>query len=357
MSGVSAAPGTRRDPGPGRASGTLVLRRGPYSITLHRRSLLVAAILLVLLAGALVAAACVGQPFVPPGEVWRILRGEPSRDALVVGELRVPRAVLGALVGAALGLSGALIQSVTRNPLASPDVIGVSHGAAAANVTALATGLVTSPGALPLVSAVGGLAAAALVYVLAWRGGTAHSGRFVLTGTGIGVALSAIVQLYASESEPSQAEQVKLWLTGSLNGRGWAEAEPLALALLLALPALVLAARALRVTGLDPDTAAGLGVPVARVRLGLTALGALLAAAAVAAAGPIGFIALTAPQLSRRLTRTPHLPLATSALTGSVTLVLADLAARTALPPLEIPAGALTAAVGGPYFLWLLTRR
>ncbi|MFE1801549.1 FecCD family ABC transporter permease [Streptomyces sp. NPDC059517] len=342
-------------PGYPGSAGLVAVRRGSLSLLLHRRSAAVVAVLAVLLAGVMLLAACVGQTYVPPGEVWRVLRGHGGPYDLIVGELRVPRIVLGALVGAALGMSGALVQTVTRNPLASPDVIGVGHGAAAATVLALATGTVASPGALPAVSVAGGLAAAALVYVLAWRHGMQPS-RFVLTGVGIGVALSAVVQLYLTESELAAAEQVKLWLTGSLNGRGWDQAVPLAWILLLSLPALVWASRALRPLGLDPDTAAALGVRVHRTQLALTVLGVLLAATATGAAGPIGFIALTAPQLSRRLTRSPQLPLTASALTGAVILVTADLTARTAVPPLEIPVGALTALVGGPYLLWLLTR-
>jgi len=336
------------------ANGHAVLRPRPHlSLLLHRRSALVTVVLLALLAAVLLLSACVGQTYVPPTQVWRVLLGEPD---LVVGELRLPRIVLGALVGAALGLSGALVQSVTRNPLASPDVIGVGHGAAAATVLALATGTVASPGALPAVSVAGGLGAAALVYVLAWRHGMQPS-RFVLTGVGIGVALSAVVQLYLTESELAAAEQVKLWLTGSLNGRGWEQAGPLGWVLLLALPALVWASRALRPLGLDDDTAAALGVRVQRARLGLTVIGVVLAATATGAAGPIGFVALTSPQLARRLTRTPVLPLTASALTGAIVVVAADLVARTLVPPLEIPVGALTSLVGGPYLLWLLGRR
>ncbi|KOV63751.1 FecCD family ABC transporter permease [Streptomyces sp. MMG1121] len=334
---------------------TAVLRLGPRTVQLHRRSALVALALLVLLAAAMLASACIGQTFVSPAGVWRALRHGGTPYDLIVTELRVPRIVLGALVGAALGLAGALVQTVTRNPLASPDVIGVGHGAAAATVLALATGTTNSPNTLPALSVAGGLAAAALVYVLAWRHGM-HAGRFVLTGVGIGVALSAVVQLYLADSELDAAEQVKLWLTGSLNGRGWAQAAPLAVVIALCLPGLVWAGRAARPLGLGDETAAGLGVRVDRTRLALTVLGVVLAAAATGAAGPIGFVALTAPQLARRLTRTPHLPLLCSALTGAVVLVAADLAARTLLAPLEVPAGALTALVGGPYLLWLLGR-
>ncbi|MFG2551681.1 FecCD family ABC transporter permease [Streptomyces sp. NPDC048581] len=339
------------------AAGLTLLRPHPrVSLLLHRRSAAVAVALLALLAAVMITSASVGQTYIAPSDVWHTLRTGTGPHDLVVNELRVPRIVVGALVGAALGLAGALVQTVTRNPLASPDVIGVGHGAAAATVLALATGAVSSPGAMPVVSVLGGLAAAALVYVLAWRGGMQPS-RFVLTGVGIGVALSAVVQLYLTDSELEAAEQVKLWLTGSLNGRGWAQAGPLALVLGLSLPGLVWASRALRPLGLDADTAAGLGIRVDRVRLGLTVLGVVLAATATGAAGPIGFVALTAPQLARRLTRTPQLPLFNAALTGAIVLVAADLAARTLLPPLEIPVGALTALVGGPYLLWLLGRR
>ncbi|MEU9332292.1 iron ABC transporter permease [Streptomyces sp. NPDC048290] len=353
MTSAAGAPA----PGSRVAKTAWVLRPRPrVSILVHRRSATVAVALALLLLAVMTASASLGQTVVTPLTVWETLRGRDPAHHLVVGELRVPRIVLGALVGAALGTAGALIQSVTRNPLASPDVIGVGHGAAAATVLALATGTVASPGALPVVSVAGGLAAAALVYVLAWRHGMQPS-RFVLTGVGVGVALSAVVQLYLTDSELEAAEQVKLWLTGSLNGRGWEQAGPLAVVLLAAVPALVWAGRAMRPLGLDPETAGALGVRVDRTRLGLTLIGVVLAATATGAAGPIGFVALTAPQLARRLTRTPQLPLLGSALTGAVVLVAADLAARTALPPLEIPVGALTALVGGPYLLWLLGRR
>ncbi|WP_089099804.1 FecCD family ABC transporter permease [Streptomyces hyaluromycini] len=340
-----------------RRPAVVVLRPHPrFSLVLHKRSILVALALLGLLAVAMTASASLGQTYISPADVWRTLRGAPTPYDLVVNELRVPRIVLGALVGCSLGLAGALVQTVTRNPLASPDVIGVGHGAAAATVLALATGAVAAPSAMPAVSVAGGLGAAALVYVLAWRHGMQPS-RFVLTGVGVGVALSAVVQLYLTDSELDAAEQVKLWLTGSLNGRGWEQAGPLAVVLVLALPGLVWAARAARPLGLDADTAAALGLRVDRARLGLTALGVVLAATATGAAGPIGFVALTAPQLARRLTRTPQLPLVCSALTGALVLVTADLVARTLVPPLEIPVGALTSLVGGPYLLYLLGRR
>lgn len=147
---MTTAPTTPTEPTAGRttyphSAGLSVLRHRRLSLLVHRRAAVVVTVLLLLLAGVMLLAACVGQTYVPPGEVWRVLRGHGGPYDLVVGELRVPRIVLGALVGAALGLSGALVQTVTRNPLASPDVIGVGHGAAAATVLALATGTVASP--------------------------------------------------------------------------------------------------------------------------------------------------------------------------------------------------------------------
>ncbi|WP_425838507.1 FecCD family ABC transporter permease [Streptomyces fractus] len=339
------------------APGVSVVRKGRNSLLLHRRSAAVAGVLAVLLGAVMLLAACAGQVWIAPGAVLHELISGPGPHALVVSELRVPRIVLGALVGTALGASGALVQTVTRNPLASPDVLGVGHGAAAATVALLVTGTVTAPAALPMAAVAGGLGAAALVYVTAWRRGGMQPTCFVLTGVGLGLGLSAVVQLYLADSELDAAEQLKLWLAGSLNGRGRQQAVPLVCVLLPAALTLPWAARSGRVLALGDDTAAALGAPVGRMRLGLTLLGVILAAAATGAAGPIGFVALTAPQLARRLARTPQLPLICSALTGALVIVIADTAARTVLGPLEIPVGALTALVGGPYLLWLLGRR
>jgi iron complex transport system permease protein len=175
-----------------RPAGHVVLRAGRGSFLLHRRALAVGTVLLVLLCAAVVASLCIGQSFVAPDEVVRVLLGLPSSHELVVGTLRLPRLVTGLLVGIAFGLSGALIQTMARNPLASPDVIGVTHGAGAATVAAMTFGL-TSYAVLPYVSVVGGLLAALLVYALAWRGGLAAS-RFVLVGVGISVALGSLTR-------------------------------------------------------------------------------------------------------------------------------------------------------------------
>ncbi|MGW0083604.1 FecCD family ABC transporter permease [Streptomyces sp. NPDC003393] len=337
-----------------RPAGHAVLRRGRASFLVHRRSVAVAAALTVLLACAVVAYLCVGESFVPPGEVVRVLLDRPSPDELVVGTLRLPRLVVALLTGAAFGVAGALVQTVVRNPLASPDVIGVTHGAGAATVAALSFDAVASD-ALPYVSVAGGLTAALFVYLFAWRRGT-HAARFVLIGIGVSVALGSLTQLFLTKGDYLVAQQAKIWLTGSLNGRGYAEARPLALVLLLAVPAAAWAARAQRGASFDDDTATALGVRLDRVRLGLTVLGVVLASVATGAAGPVDFVALLAPHIARRLTRTAQIPLLSSALTGALVVVTADLLARRLFSPIELPVGVLTAAVGAPYLMWLIAR-
>lgn len=338
-----------------RPAGHVVVRGGRgSSFLVHRRAFVVAVVLAVLLAGAVVVSLCVGEAFVSPAEVVRVLFGLPSPDELVVGTLRLPRLMTGLLVGVAFGLSGALIQTMARNPLASPDVIGVTHGAGAATVAAMTFGL-TSYAALPYVSVAGGLLTALLVYLLAWRGGLSAS-RFVLVGIGISVALGSLTRLLVTKGDYLVAQQAKVWLTGSLNGRGYDQAAPLATVLLLLVPFLLWAARAQRSAAFDDDTATALGIRLGRVRLGLSVLGVVLASVATGAAGPVDFVALLAPQIARRLTRTPHVPLVCSALTGALIVVVADVLARKLLSPLELPVGVFTALVGAPYLMWLIVR-
>ncbi|WP_345465901.1 FecCD family ABC transporter permease [Actinoallomurus oryzae] len=337
-----------------RPPGHAVLRLGRGSFLLHRRAFVVVVALAVLLAAVVVVSLSVGESFVSPVEVCRVLLGRPSPDRLVVGTLRLPRLVVGLLVGTAFGVAGALIQTVARNPLASPDVIGVTHGAGAATVAAMSFGL-ASHDALPYVSVGGGLAATLLVYVFAWRRGL-HASRFVLVGIGISVALGSLTQLFLTKGDYLVAQQAKVWLTGSLNGRGYDQAGPLVLVLLLAVPAALWAARAQRSASFDDETATALGVRLDQVRLGLAALGVVLASVATGAAGPVDFVALLAPQIARRLTRTIQIPLLSSALTGALIVVVADLLARRLFAPIELPVGVLTAVVGAPYLMWLIFR-
>ncbi|MEU3060912.1 iron ABC transporter permease [Streptomyces subrutilus] len=353
---MSASPLSPPPPPAARAvpHGYRPVRAGRASFLLHRRAAVTAAGLAVLLAVVCVAYLSLGESAVAPGEVVEVLLGRPSPDAFVVGTLRLPRMTVGLLVGTAFGIAGALIQTVARNPLASPDIIGISQGAGAVTVAALTFG-VTSYAVLPYLSVLGGVAAAALVYVFAWRGGL-HAARFVLIGIGFAIALRSVTTLLMTKGDYLVAQQAQIWMTGSLNGRGWDVGAPLAWVLLLLLPAVLWAARAQRGVCLDDDTATALGVRLGRVRLGLIALGVVLASVATGAAGPVDFVALLAPQIARRLTRTAQIPLLCSALAGALIVVAGDLLARRLLSPTELPVGVLTAAVGAPYLIWLIVR-
>ncbi|MEV6649105.1 iron chelate uptake ABC transporter family permease subunit [Streptomyces sp. NPDC051219] len=337
-----------------RPAGYSLVRAGRATFLVHRRAALAAGALAVLLAAVCVTYLSVGESFVAPGEAVRVILGQPSPDELVVGTLRLPRMVAGLFVGAAFGVAGALIQTVARNPLASPDIIGISQGASALTVGAMTLG-VTSYTVLPYLSVAGGLAAAALVYVFAWRGGL-HATRFVLIGIGFAIALRSVTQLFLTKGDYLVAQQAQIWMTGSLNGRGWDVAGPLGWVLLALVPGVLWAARAQRTVSMDDDTATALGVRLGRVRLGLVVLGVVLASVATGAAGPVDFVALLAPQIARRVTRTAQIPLLCSALLGAVIVVLADLLARKLFAPTELPVGVLTAAVGAPYLIWLIVR-
>jgi iron complex transport system permease protein len=330
--------------------GRTILRSGDLSITVHRRSALVCALLLIALLGAVTAALCLGDTYITFADTIATLTGTTGYDR-TIEVLRLPRTVLAVAAGAALGIAGALIQSVARNPLASPDIIGVTAGAGLAATFALTTGLayaLLAPAALT-----GGLAAAALVLLAAARG-SLSAPRFVLAGVAVAVLLKSGTQILLLAADAIDAQRAQIWLIGTLAGRGWTEAAFLGAFLLLALPALVWAQRALDTTDLDDPTATGIGVRVTRQRIALAVLGVVLASAAVAQVGAVEFVALAAPQIARRLARTSRPPLLASALTGAVLLVLADWIGRTAFGDYQMPAGVLTAALGGLYLMYLL---
>ncbi|MEU7819956.1 iron ABC transporter permease [Catellatospora sp. NPDC049133] len=332
----------------------MIVSVGPASFVLPRRTLLVTLGLGVALVAAMIAAVSLGTMTVPPADVVRsLLTGGTDYD-LVVRELRWPRVVLGAACGAAFGLGGALIQSVARNPLSSPDVIGVTQGAGLAATIALTSGMayeLIAPSAMA-----GGLLAAVVVFAFGARTGFAAN-RFVLAGVAVAFALRAGIEVVMSSAETIDALRAQIWLIGSLNGRGYEEAGAIGLVLLLALPLLLWATRALRTSALDDDTARALGTRPAARRVAVGALGVVLAAAATAQVGAVDFVALVAPQVARRLSRAERPPLAASALAGAALVVAADLAARMLLAPTQLPVGVLTAGIGGPYLVYLLIRR
>ncbi|MFJ8580636.1 FecCD family ABC transporter permease [Micromonospora sp. NPDC093277] len=333
--------------------GRSLLRVGPVTVQVRRRPMLVAATLVLLLAGAVVLSLSLGTPYVAPVDVLRSLSGAGTPYDLVVLHLRLPRAALAALAGAAFGVAGTLIQSVARNPLASPDVIGVTQGAGLAATVALTGGaaaIVVAPAAL-----LGGLVAAVAVFALGARHGLAAQ-RFVLAGVAVAFAFRALTEVVMLTADPIDGLRAQVWLIGTLAGKGWTEAAWIGATLAVLLPVLAWAGWALRSTALDDDTARGIGLrPVAR-RIGLAATGVLVAATVTAQVGAVDFVALVAPQVARRLVRAERPPLLCAALLGALLLVLADLAGRRLFAPTQLPAGVLTAAIGGPYLLFLLLR-
>jgi iron complex transport system permease protein len=348
---------------PHRMAGRRPLRAGPVSAVWRPRG---AAVVLVAAAAlVLVGAISIGRGdyAISVGDVLRVLAGGGSRgETFVVTQLRLPRVLCGALVGAALGVAGAITQGVARNPLTSPDVLGVTDGAAVAALAVLvlggtggsAVGILVAVG-LPLAALVGGLLAATLVVVLAYRQGL-DAFRFILVGLGISVALVSVTSWLLVLANIQQAGLALVWLRGSLNARGWEHVVPVAVVLAVAVPIAVALAFRLDALDLGDDTARGLGVRVDRSRVLLLGLAVVLAASATAAAGPIRFVALVVPQVSLRLARASRPPLVASAVVGALLVVGGDLVARTVLGG-EVPVGVVTVVLGAPYLLYLLVRR
>ena len=280
-------------------------------------------------------------------------RGDPG-NVLIIRELRMPRVATGLLVGIAFALSGALFQTMTRNPMASPDVIGLTEGSGTAVVAAIMLGWDGGLG-LQTLGLFGGLASALLVYVLAWRGGTTGY-RIILVGIGVSWMCTSATDYLIARGGEFQAQAALGWLVGNLNGRGWDQAAPLAIALAVLVPAALGLGRLMRTLQLGDDVAGGLGTPVQRVRLGLMLTGVGLIAFGTAAAGPIAFVSLMAPQIAQRLAGTAWPPPITSAVTGGLVVVGSDLVARVLIPGTELPVGIVTGVLGAPVLLWLLIR-
>ena len=313
----------------------------------------------------LVAAVNIGRGEFPisVGDVLGALVGGGDRtQRFIVLQLRLPRTLTGLLVGAALGMAGAITQAITRNPLASPDLLGVTGAAGTAAVAVIAfgggsgvvVGVLAQVG-LPIAALLGGLLAAVLVYGLAYRRGVV-SDRLVLVGVGVNAVAVAITSWLLVVADINQATQATVWLTGSLDGRDWAHVVPVAVALVLLVPTGLRLSFGLGALALGDDTASALGVRVNRYRVALGLVALTLAAVATASAGPIGFVALVVPQICQRLVGGSAPPLVTSAVYGALLTVSADLIARTALPA-ELPVGIVTAVLGAPYLLYLLGRR
>jgi iron complex transport system permease protein len=329
-----------------------VLRTGALSVRWRPRAVLMCVVLAGVALGSAVFVVGTGDLPISFTEVVRSLAGQGSRATeFIVTTLRLPRAVTGLLAGFALGLSGAIFQSVTRNPLGSPDLIGFTTGSATG---ALVQILIVGGGAVAIAasSILGAALTAAAVYLVAYRGGV-HGYRLVLVGVSAAAMLEAFNAYLVTRAELREAYEAAFWLTGSLSNRGWQHAWPLALALAVLVPAALAYGGRLRAGELGDDAAQALGVPVQRTRAALVVTGVGLVAVATAAAGPVPFVALAAPQLARRLTRGPGPGLVTAGLMGAALMVCADLVSLRL--PITLPVGVVTGVLGGGYLVWLLT--
>jgi iron complex transport system permease protein len=281
-----------------------------------------------------------------------LLGDAPRNITMVVTEWRLPRVLMALLIGAALGVSGAIFQSLMRNPLGSPDVMGFNTGAWSGVLVAMVL-FGQNLTAIALAAMVGGVLTALLVWLLAWRNGI-ETFRLIIIGIGIRAMLVAFNTWLLLRASLETALSAGLWNAGSLNGLTWGKTWPSAPLIVLMLACSVLLVRRMRLLEMGDDTACALGVRVERSRLLLMLVGVVLTAAATALAGPISFIALVAPHIARRLSGTARWGLTQSALCGALLLALADYSAQRLFMPYQLPVGVVTVSLGGIYLIALL---
>lgn len=340
----------------------------------RRRTPAVLVLLAALLAASAVAGLALGPVRIAPGQVLDIVLGGLTADrrtgafASIVWDVRMPRVLLGAVVGAGLAVAGTVLQALVRNQLADPFLLGASSGASAGAVLVIVFGAGAGAGAgfagvagglgVPFAAFAGSLGALVAVYAMARRGGAMTTGRLILAGVAVQYILSALTSLVlVLAANPDQVRSVLFWTLGGLGGARWDELALPAVALLVGTVLLIALARPLDLLLAGEEGAPTLGLDTGRFRAAVFALTSLVIGVLVAYSGAIGFVGLMIPHAARMVVGAGHralLPVA--ALGGAVFLTLADLVARTAAAPEEIPVGVVTALVGGPFFLWMLRR-
>jgi iron complex transport system permease protein len=333
----------------------LTVRYGPVSVRLRTRSIVVGVVLTVIALAISVVNLTSGDFPVPLGDVLRSLAGQGDTGTdFIVRTLRLPRVLVALLVGAALAVSGAVFQSLTRNPLGSPDFIGLTTGASTGALLVIlildGRGLSIAVGAV-----VGCVVTSVAVYLLAFRHGT-QAFRLILMGIGVSALLDSLNSFLILRARLSDALLAQVWLIGSIGGRSFTDVALVGVPLAVTLPVLLYLSRHLSMLNLGDETAALGGVPVERSRATLALGAVVLAATATAAAGPVAFVALAAPHLAARLTRAPGPGLLPAAAMGAVLMVASDWLAQRVLPDKDVPVGVVTAALGGAYLTWLLAR-
>lgn len=333
---------------------TIVLRRAGFALRFQARALVVCTVLAALTVALTMWVLAAGTYPLTVGEVWGALIDDPDAGfaRTVVVEWRLPRALAAVIFGAALGVAGAVFQSLTRNPLASPDVIGFSTGSytgALVVITVIGGSyLAVAGGAL-----IGGVATAAVVYLLAWRQGV-QGFRLIIVGIAVSAVLSSFNTWLMLTADLEVALSAAAWGAGSLGDTSWEQVTLGGAAVVLLLALLALLAPGLRQLELGDDAARATGIRAEPVRLAVVGIGVALTATVTAAAGPIAFVALAAPQIARRLTRSAGVSLVPAAFVGALLLTAADLTAQHLLS-VALPVGVVTVVIGGGYLVWLIT--
>ncbi|MDP4097200.1 iron ABC transporter permease [Paenibacillus sp. P96] len=337
---------------------TLRSRSGNISFLVEKRLIVVLVALIMLLTAFLVAGLSVGSTVIPPIEVIKHSLGTGNDEyTYIIDTLRLPRMLLALLVGAALGVSGLILQGMVRNPLGSPDIIGVTGGATLAAVIFITyfAGTVSMDW-LPWAAIAGAACISVLIYLLAWKKGVTPI-RLVLIGIGMAAAMSAMTTLMLVLGDTVSITQAYLWMTGSVYGANWDEILAMLPWVLICIPLTLFFARTANAQEMGDQVAAGLGVSVQLHRFVLLFISVALAGSAVAYAGGIGFVGLLAPHISRKLVgRSFGSLVPVSALIGGMIVLLADIVARTAFLPLDLPAGVFVSGIGAPFFIYLLFR-
>ncbi|RFS83044.1 iron ABC transporter permease [Actinomadura spongiicola] len=318
------------------------------------RRRLVMATLAALVAAGFAVTLMAGHTFYPPGEVVRVVLGEQVPGAsFTVGRLRLPRAVLAVTAGFAFGLGGVTFQTMLRNPLASPDIIGISSGASAAAAIAIVS-LSLGGTQVSVLAIAAALSVALLMYTLAFRDGVAGT-RLILIGIGISAMLDSVTSYVLSRAAEWDLQEAMRWLTGSLNGTTWAQALPALVAVAVLTPVLLSLARDLAALRLGDDTAAALGVRTERSRLAVIVAAVGLIAFATAAAGPIAFVAFLSGPIAARLVGVGGSLLLPAGLVGALLVLAADFTGQFAFDT-RYPVGVVTGVLGAPYLVYLIVR-
>ncbi|AFC29110.1 transport system permease [Paenibacillus mucilaginosus 3016] len=331
-------------------------QQGSWSILIHKKTVILSLVLLLLGIVIAIVSTGLGDMYISPPDVIRAIGGTGAESyIMVVQQLRLPRILAAVMVGASLAASGAILQGMVRNPLASPDMIGVTGGASAAAVTFLTymAGHV-SIRLLPVAAMLGALAASTALYLLAWKKGVTPI-RLILVGIGMAALTTAATTMMILFSPKNDAGQAYLWLTGSVYAANWENVLTILPWSVTLIPLSLLLARHVNIGQLGDDIATSAGSSVERNRLLLLLISVALAGSAVSVAGGIGFVGLIAPHMARKLVGPSFDSVFTvSVLLGALIVMVADLAGRTLFLPLDVPVGVLTSAVGAPFFIYLL---